>query len=160
MPLQVKRLARPKGIKYIIRRSARRSWPVNYGVTYQTIHGFAEALSWNLKKHGITDVSSGDIHHWKMPLSICILNLRVAVNKRKSHRSFQVAPDTISNENRWVIVTSSIHEPLATLTSYWPIILTLFMWRLSSDWRCQPGTFQHGGSSSRHLLQCIASFSW
>ena len=115
-----------------------------------------------LEKHGITDVSStsGDNHHWKIPLSISIFNLHVAVNKRKSYRSYLVfALNTISNENRWVIVTSSIHEPVATVTSYWPIILTLFLWTASSEWRCQPGTFQHGGSLSRYLSQCIASFS-
>ena len=58
------------------------------------------------------------------------------------------------------IVTSSIHEPLVIVTSHWPIILTLFLWTLSSQWLCQPGTFQPGGSSSLHFSQCITSFSW
>ena len=46
-----------------------------------------------LEKHGVTDVSStfGYIHHWKMPLFICILNVHVTLNKRKLYRSFLVA---------------------------------------------------------------------
>ena len=96
----------------------------------------------------------------KYHCSFYILNLHVTFNKQKPYRSFLVIPDTISNENRWVIVTSSIHEPLAILMLYWPIILTLFLWTLSSQWHCQPGTFQPGGSSSLHFSQCTASFSW
>ena len=93
---------------------------------------------------GITDVgsTSGYIQHGKMPLLICILNLHATINKRKPYRSFKVVPDTIWNENRWVVVTSSIHEPPAIVTSYWPIILTLFLWR-----------FHHNGVTSQ---QCFS----
>ena len=46
----------------------------------------------------------------------------------------------ISNVNSSAIVTSSICEPLAIVTSHWSIILTLYLWTLSSSqWRCQPG---------------------
>ena len=114
-----------------------------------------------LEKHGITDFSStsGYIYHWKMPLFICILNLHVTLNKRKPYHSLLVVPDTISNENRWVIVMWSLHEPLAIVTSYRPIILTLFLWTLLSQRCCQPGTFQSSGSSQLHYSQCFASFS-
>ena len=48
----------------------------------------------------------------------------------------------ISNVNSLAIVTSSICEPLATVMSHWSIILTLYLWTLSSSqWRCQPGRF-------------------
>ena len=48
----------------------------------------------------------------------------------------------ISNVNSSAIVTSSICEPLAIVTSHWSIILTLYLWTLStSQWRCQPGRF-------------------
>ena len=48
----------------------------------------------------------------------------------------------ISNVNSSAIVTSSICEPLAIVTSRWSIILTLYLWTLSSSqWRCQPGRF-------------------
>ena len=46
----------------------------------------------------------------------------------------------ISNVNSSAIVTSSICEPLAIVTSRWSIILTLYLWTLS-QWRCQPGRF-------------------
>ena len=106
-----------------------------------------------LEKHGITDVSStfGYIHHWKIPLFLCIFNICVTLDKWKPYRSFLVIPEKISNENRWVVVTSLRHEPLAIVTSYWPIILTRFLWTLSSQWHCQPGTFQPCGSSLLHL---------
>ena len=39
-------------------------------------------------------------------------------------------------------MTSSICEPRATVTSPWPIVLTLYLWTISSSqWRCQPGRF-------------------
>ena len=44
MSLQVRRLARLKGVKGINRHRARRSGPVNYDVTYQTIHDSTESL--------------------------------------------------------------------------------------------------------------------
>ena len=48
----------------------------------------------------------------------------------------------ISNANSLAIVTSSICEPLAIVTSHWFIILTLYLWTLSSSQlRCQPGRF-------------------
>ena len=39
-------------------------------------------------------------------------------------------------------MTSSICEPRATVTSPWPIVLTLYLWTISSSqWRCEPGRF-------------------
>ena len=138
----------------------RRSWPVNHDVTYQTIHGSAESFcheTW--KKNGISDMNSisDDIHYW-IPLFNCILNLHLALNKRKSYRSFLVPPPPPPpppiqfQMKTGVIVTSSIHEPLAVVT-YWPTILTLFLWTLPSKLRCQPGTFQRGGSSSQEAAR-------
>ena len=44
--------------------------------------------------------------------------------------------------NSLAIVTSSICEPLAMVTSHWSIILTLYLWTLSSpQWHCQPRRF-------------------
>ena len=135
------------------------SWPVNYDVTYQPIHGSAESFcheTWKTRNNRREFKLSGNIHHWKIPLFICISNLLVTSDKWKSYRPLLVAPDTISNENMWVIMTPSIHEPLVIVTSCWPMILSLFLWTLPSQWRCQPGTFQHGGSSWLHVSQCIA----
>ena len=48
----------------------------------------------------------------------------------------------ISNVNSSAIVTSSICEPLAIVRQLVSIILTLYLWTLSSSqWRCQPGCF-------------------
>ena len=63
-------------------------------------------------------------------LLIFILKLHVALNKRKIKPFIPSRPHTIWHENRWVIVTSLSHEPLALVTSFWPIILTLFLWTL------------------------------
>ena len=97
-----------------------------------------------LGKSVITGVNStsGDIHHWKIPLLICKLNLHVVLDKRKPYSSFPVAPDMISNVNSLAILTSSICEPIDIVTSHWSIVLTLYLWWLSSSrWRCQPGRF-------------------
>ena len=87
-------------------------------------------VSWYFRNlESRTDVSStsGDIHNWKIQLFICILNIHATFNQQKSHRSIIFAPDTNSNENTQVILTSSIHEPLDITTSCWPIILALFL---------------------------------
>ena len=48
----------------------------------------------------------------------------------------------ISNVNSLTIVTSSICELQVIVMSHWTIILTLYLWMLSSSqWRCQPGCF-------------------
>ena len=92
--LQVRRLAGFKGSKDIIRRRARRLWPVKHDGTYQMIHVSAANYVMRLKKHGIMDVTtiSCDIHHWIIPLYICISNRHITHNKQKLHRSFLVAP--------------------------------------------------------------------
>ena len=64
----------------------------------------------------------------------------------------------ISNVNSWAIVTSSICEPLAIVTSHWSIILTLYLWRLSSpQWRCQPGRFSMAAHrhDRRGIYRCV-----
>ena len=64
----------------------------------------------------------------------------------------------ISNVNSLSIVTSSICETRAIVTSHWSIILTLYLWMLSSSqWRCQPGRFSmvahfHDG---RGIYRCV-----
>ena len=83
---------------------------------------------------------------WYSPLqnttAHLLLNLHVVLDKRKPYRPFLAAPDMISNFNSSAIVTSSICEPLAIVTSRWSIILTLYLWTLSSSqWRCPPGRF-------------------
>ena len=66
----------------------------------------------------------------------------MALDKRKPYRSCLAAPDMISNFNSLAIVTSSTCEPWAIVTSHWSIVLTLYLWTLSSSqWRCQPGRF-------------------
>ena len=60
----------------------------------------------------------------------------------------------------WVdeIVTSSICEPLAIVTSHWSIILTLYLWSLSSSqWRCQPGRFSMAAHrhDRRGIYRCV-----
>ena len=76
MSIQVRTLVRLKGIKDIIRRRARRSWPVNYDVLTEHFMAPQNPFAMKIEKHGITDVSStpGDIHHCKIPLLICIWN--------------------------------------------------------------------------------------
>ena len=60
----------------------------------------------------------------------------------------------ISNVNSLAIVTSSICEPLAIVTSHWSIILTLYLWTLSSSqWRRQPGLF-----SMALIVMIVAGF--
>ena len=60
----------------------------------------------------------------------------------KPYLSFLATLDMISNVNSWAIVMSSIWELLAIVTSHWSIILTLFLWSLSSSqWHCQPWHF-------------------
>ena len=57
----------------------------------------------------------------------------------------------ISNVNSLAIVTSSMCEPLAIVTSHWYIVLTRYLWTLSSSqWRCQPGRF----SMAAHRHDC------
>ena len=64
----------------------------------------------------------------------------------------------ISNVNSLAIVTSSISEPLAIVTSPWPIVLTLYLWTLSSSqWRCQPGCFSMAAHrhDRRGIFRCV-----
>ena len=64
----------------------------------------------------------------------------------------------ISNVNNSAIVTSSICEPLAIVTSHWSIILTLYLWSLlSSQWRCQPGRFSMAAHrhDRRGIYRCV-----
>ena len=61
----------------------------------------------------------------------------------------------ISNVNSLAIVTSSICEPLAILTSHWSIILTLYLWTLSlSQW---PGRFSMAAHrhDRRGIYRCV-----
>ena len=74
---------------------------------------------------------------WYWPLYVCILNLHVTLSKWKSYHWFLVTPDTISNENRWVIGTSSIHVQLAIVTcivSMDAFITTMLLAREVSAW--------------------------
>ena len=55
-------------------------------------------------------------------------------------------------------MTSSICEPRAIVTSHWPIILTLYLWALSStQWRCQPGRFSMAAyrHDRRGIYRCV-----
>ena len=64
----------------------------------------------------------------------------------------------ISNVNNLAIVTSSICEPRAIVTSHWPIVLTLYLWTLSSSqWRCQPGRFSMAAHrhDRRGIYRCV-----
>ena len=64
----------------------------------------------------------------------------------------------ISNVNSLAIVTSSICEPRAIVTSPWPIVLTLHLWTLSSSqWRCQPGRFSMAAHrhDRRGIYRCV-----
>ena len=64
----------------------------------------------------------------------------------------------ISNVNSLAIVTSSICEPLAIVTSHWSIILALYLWTLSSpQWRCQPGRFSMAAHrhDRRGIYRCV-----
>ena len=65
----------------------------------------------------------------------------------------------ISNVNSLAIVTSSICEPWAIVTSHWSIVLTLYQWTLSSSqWRCQPGRFSmaaHHSHDRRGIYRCV-----
>ena len=64
----------------------------------------------------------------------------------------------ISNVNSWAIVTSSICEPIGIVTSHWSIILTLFLWTLSSSQRrCQPGRFSMAAHchDRRRIYRCV-----
>ena len=60
--------------------------------------------------------------------------------------------------NSFAIVTSSICEPLAIVTSRWSFILALYLWTLSSSqWRCQPGCFSMAahGHDRRGIYGCV-----
>ena len=64
----------------------------------------------------------------------------------------------ISNVNSLAIVTSSICETPAIVTSHWSIILTLYLWALSSpQWRCQPGRFSMAAHrhDRRGIYRCV-----
>ena len=64
----------------------------------------------------------------------------------------------ISNVNSLAIVTSSICEPLAIVTPHWFIILTLYLWTLSSSqWCCQPGRFSMAihRHDRRGIYRCV-----
>ena len=64
----------------------------------------------------------------------------------------------ISNVNSLAIVTSSICKPRAIVMSHRSIVLTLYLWTLSSSqWHCQPGRFsmaahRHG---RREIYRCV-----
>ena len=137
MRLQIRRLVRLKGIKGIIRRRVRRSWPVNYDVTFQTIHGSAESFchetwTWN---HG------REFNVWlysplKIPLFICISNLRVTLYKRKPYCSFlPIQFQMKTGELLWR------HRYM----SRW------LLWRHTDQlfWRCFYGRFHHTGVVSQ-----------
>ena len=55
-------------------------------------------------------------------------------------------------------MTSSICEPLGIVTSHWSIILTLYLWTLSSSqWRYQPGRFSMAAHrhDRRGIYRCV-----
>ena len=82
------------------------------------------------RTHGHTDAGDDNTRRPKL------------ASGKKPYHSFLAAPHMISNVNSLAIVTSSICEPRAIVTSPWPIVLTLYLWTLSSSrWRCQPGRF-------------------
>ena len=94
----------------------------------------------------------------KYHFSFALESSRSLRYKRKSYRSFLAAPGMISNVNSLAIVTSSICKPLAIVTSHGSIILTLYLWTISSSqWRCQQGRFsmaahRHG---RRGYYRCV-----
>ena len=64
----------------------------------------------------------------------------------------------ISNVNSLAIVTSSICKPRAIVMSHWSIVLTLYLWTLSSSqWRCQPGRFSMAAHrhDRRGIYRCV-----
>ena len=64
----------------------------------------------------------------------------------------------ISNVNSLAIVTSSMCESLPIVTSHWSIVLTLYLWTLSSSqWRCQPGRFSMAAHrhDRREIYRCV-----
>ena len=64
----------------------------------------------------------------------------------------------ISNVNSLAIVTSSICEPRTIVTSHWSIVLTLYLWTLSSSqWHCQPGRFSMAAHrhDRRGIYRCV-----
>ena len=64
----------------------------------------------------------------------------------------------ISNVNSLAIVTSSICKPRAIVTSHRSIVLTLYLWTLSSSqWRCQPGRFSMVAHhhDRRRIYRCV-----
>ena len=63
-----------------------------------------------------------------------------------------------TNINSYAIATSSICEPLDIVTSRWSIVLTLYLWTLSSSqWRCQPGRFSMAAHrhDRRGIYRCL-----
>ena len=55
-------------------------------------------------------------------------------------------------------MTSLICDPRAIVTSPWPIVLTLYLWTLSSSqWRCQPGRFSMAAHrhDRRGIYRCV-----
>ena len=86
------------------------------------------------------------------------LNLHIVLHKRKPYRSFLAAPDMISNVNSLAIVTSSICKPRDIVMSHRSIVLTLYLWTLSSSqWRCQPGRFSMAAHrhDRRGIYRCV-----
>ena len=86
------------------------------------------------------------------------LNLHIVLHKRIPYRSFLAAPDMISNVNSLAIVTSSICKPRAIVMSHRSIVLTLYLWTLSSSqWRCQPGRFSMAAHrhDRRGIYRCV-----
>ena len=63
----------------------------------------------------------------------------------------------ISNVDSLAIGMSSIREPLAIVPSHWSTILTLYLWTLSSRWRCQPGYFNMTAHCHDHrgIYRCV-----
>ena len=64
----------------------------------------------------------------------------------------------ISNVNSLAIVTSSICKPRAIVMSHRSIVLTLYLWTLSSSqWRCQPGRFSMAAHrhDRRGIYRCV-----
>ena len=134
--------------------------PINYDVTYQTIQGSTDSFyceTWKISHHGrefnlwwYSPLQNTTAHMW--------LNLHIVLHERKPCRSFLAAPDMISNVNSLAIVTSSICKPRAIVMSHRSIVLTLYLWTLSSSqWRCQPGRFSM--AAHRHdrcgIYRCV-----
>ena len=100
-------MARLKSTKDIIRRRARRMWPLNFDVTYQAIRGSCRTRhrgrGFNLCWY--SPLSNTTVYSYFEPL--CYLK------ETEITPFIPSRPDTISNENRWAITTPSIQEPLA-----------------------------------------------